>query len=61
MQEPTGCDDTPIYRRLIAERGDAPAQVRGKAQRLQSALERDTCPAPQTNPPGHHAVPPPPN
>ncbi|WP_331755597.1 hypothetical protein [Streptomyces sp. NBC_01643] len=32
--------DTPIYNRLIAERGDIPAQVRGEAQRLGQELER---------------------
>ncbi|MCX4767651.1 hypothetical protein OG562_43215 [Streptomyces sp. NBC_01275] len=33
-------DDTPIYHRLIIERGDVPAQVRGEAERIQRDLDR---------------------
>lgn len=32
--------ETPIYNRLILERGDVPADVRGVAQRLERDLER---------------------
>ncbi|CAM5734620.1 hypothetical protein [Streptomyces fumanus] len=31
--------DSPIYDRLIAERGDVPALVRGEAERLRRELE----------------------
>ncbi|WP_093564058.1 hypothetical protein [Streptomyces sp. OspMP-M43] len=51
--------ETPIYHRLIAERGDIPAQVRGEAQRLQSTLERLIRPAPRTNSPSHRPAAPP--
>ncbi|MEU6611539.1 hypothetical protein ABZ922_42110 [Streptomyces shenzhenensis] len=30
--------ETPIFSRLIAERGDAPAQVRGEAERIRRDL-----------------------
>ncbi|MFF8913292.1 hypothetical protein ACF08M_08190 [Streptomyces sp. NPDC015032] len=30
--------ETPIYCRLLAERGDVPAQVRGEAERIQHSL-----------------------
>ncbi|SER99817.1 hypothetical protein OG352_00835 [Streptomyces sp. NBC_01485] len=33
-------DDTPIYHRLISERGDVPAQVRGEAERIKRDLDR---------------------
>ncbi|MDQ0585199.1 hypothetical protein [Streptomyces rishiriensis] len=33
-------DDTPIYHRLITERGDVPAQVRGEAERIKRDLDR---------------------
>jgi hypothetical protein len=33
-------EDVPIYRRLVAERGDIPAQVRGDAERIRDDLQR---------------------
>ncbi|MCX4743837.1 MULTISPECIES: hypothetical protein [Streptomyces] len=33
-------DDTPIYSRLVTERGDVPAQVRGEAERIKRDLDR---------------------
>jgi len=33
-------DDTPIYHRLVSERGDVPAQVRGEAERIRRELDR---------------------
>ncbi|MGW7674541.1 hypothetical protein ACWGJX_47200 [Streptomyces sp. NPDC054775] len=33
-------EDVPIYRRLVAERGDIPAQVRGEAERIRNDLQR---------------------
>ncbi|MET8169524.1 hypothetical protein ACFU6S_24790 [Streptomyces sp. NPDC057456] len=33
-------DDTPIYHRLITERGDVPAQVKGEAERIKRDLDR---------------------
>nr|WP_229703860.1 hypothetical protein [Streptomyces albiflavescens] len=32
--------DVPIYQRLVAERGDIPAQVRGEAERILHDLQR---------------------
>ncbi|MDX3520137.1 hypothetical protein PV725_19610 [Streptomyces scabiei] len=32
--------DTPIFSRLVDERGDIPAQVRGEAERIRRDLER---------------------
>ncbi|MEV6193103.1 hypothetical protein AB0M19_11950 [Streptomyces sp. NPDC051920] len=32
--------EAPIYRQLIAERGDVPAQVRGEAERIRRDLQR---------------------
>ncbi|MET7989058.1 hypothetical protein [Streptomyces sp. NPDC005281] len=32
--------EAPIYRQLVAERGDVPAQVRGEAERIRSDLQR---------------------
>ncbi|GGW55343.1 hypothetical protein GCM10010503_35480 [Streptomyces lucensis JCM 4490] len=32
--------DTPIYTRLVAERGDVPARVRGEAERIHHDLAR---------------------
>lgn len=51
--------ENPIYHRLIAERGDIPAQVRGEAQRLQFTLECLIHPAPQADSPSHRAAAPP--
>jgi hypothetical protein len=46
--------DTPIYSRLIAERGDVPAQVRGEADRIHRHLAQTMrLPAPHgTSSPG---------
>ncbi|MFF4350326.1 hypothetical protein [Streptomyces sp. NPDC001530] len=33
-------EDAPIYQRLVAERGDIPAQVRGEAERIRNDLQR---------------------
>jgi hypothetical protein len=45
--------DTPIYGRLIAERGDVPAQVRGEADRIHRHLTQVMrLPAPHDVPPG---------
>jgi hypothetical protein len=33
-------DDTPIYHRLVTERGDVPADVRGEAERIKRDLDR---------------------
>ncbi|MCX4993661.1 hypothetical protein [Streptomyces sp. NBC_00568] len=33
-------EDVPIYRRLVAERGDIPAQVRGEAERIRKDLQQ---------------------
>ncbi|MFD7461088.1 MULTISPECIES: hypothetical protein [unclassified Streptomyces] len=42
---------TPIYSRLIAERGDVPAQVRGEADRIHHHLARTMrLPAPHDPP-----------
>ncbi|MFF5553994.1 hypothetical protein [Streptomyces olivaceoviridis] len=51
--------DTPIYSRLIAERGDVPAQVRSEADRIHRHLAQTMhLPAPQGAPgPGSHAAP----
>ncbi|MFD6919628.1 hypothetical protein ACFV99_05320 [Streptomyces sp. NPDC059944] len=32
--------EAPIYRQLISERGDVPAQVRGEAERIRRDLQR---------------------
>ncbi|MEU0782624.1 hypothetical protein ABZ341_13710 [Streptomyces sp. NPDC006173] len=32
--------DAPIYRQLVTERGDIPAQVRGEAERIHRDLQR---------------------
>ncbi|MGW1892445.1 hypothetical protein ACWCP6_19715 [Streptomyces sp. NPDC002004] len=32
--------ETPIYSRLVAERGDVPSQVRGEARRIRRDLAR---------------------
>ncbi|MCX4791822.1 hypothetical protein OG369_38850 [Streptomyces sp. NBC_01221] len=48
--------ETPIYHRLVAERGDIPAHVRGEAQRLERDLERVITPAPHPDPASHHAA-----
>lgn len=33
-------DDTPIYHRLVTERGDVPAEVKGEAERIKRDLDR---------------------
>lgn len=35
-------EETPIYTRLITERGDVPTQVRGEAERIRRDLARVT-------------------
>ncbi|MFB9463430.1 hypothetical protein [Streptomyces cinereospinus] len=45
--------ETPIFSRLVAERGDIPAQVRGEAERIRRDLARVI---PQTPAP-HHGTP----
>ncbi|MFD4953455.1 hypothetical protein [Streptomyces sp. NPDC058451] len=51
--------ETPIYSRLIIERGDIPAQVRGEADRIHRHLAQvlPQVPAPGPNAP-RHARPP---
>ncbi|MEV0695955.1 hypothetical protein [Streptomyces sp. NPDC050388] len=41
--------ETPVYSRLVAERGDVPAQVRGEADRIRRDLAR-VMPAPPPAP-----------
>ncbi|MEV7239119.1 hypothetical protein AB0N06_36065 [Streptomyces sp. NPDC051020] len=41
--------ETPIYRRLVAEQGDVPARVRGEAEQLHRDLAK-------VMPPGHRPV-----
>ncbi|MFC4503918.1 MULTISPECIES: hypothetical protein [Streptomyces] len=43
-------DDTPIYHRLVTERGDVPALVRGEAERIKRDLERVMGGGPAHNP-----------
>ncbi|WP_340374011.1 hypothetical protein U5640_01720 [Streptomyces sp. SS7] len=43
-------DDTPIYHRLVSERGDIPAQVRGEAERIKRDLDRVMAGGPSINP-----------
>jgi hypothetical protein len=38
--------ETPIYTRLVTERGDVPAQVRSEAQRIHRDLARMIAPGP---------------
>ncbi|WP_330455694.1 hypothetical protein OIB37_01710 [Streptomyces sp. NBC_00820] len=45
--------ETPIYTRLITERGDVPAMVRGEADRIHRDLERVTGYSPVLAP--HHS------
>ncbi|MEU1056592.1 hypothetical protein [Streptomyces sp. NPDC005876] len=47
--------DSPIYDRLVAERGDVPALVRGEAERLHRELEVVMRPlrSPGARPPAH--------
>ncbi|WP_437066490.1 hypothetical protein [Streptomyces sp. enrichment culture] len=49
--------ETPIYSRLVAERGDIPAQVSGEADRLRRELARVIPPAPPGPPAGHPGHP----
>jgi hypothetical protein len=44
---------TPVYDRLVAERGDVPVQVRGEAERIHHDLAQilPQTPAPQPNTP----------
>jgi hypothetical protein len=43
--------DAPIYRQLITERGDVPAQVRGEAERIRRDLQRVMPPMQESPPP----------
>ncbi|MGW3425036.1 hypothetical protein [Streptomyces phaeochromogenes] len=49
--EPVAFAETPIYSRLVAERGDVPARTRDEADRLHRLLEQvfsaTSTPAPQ--------------
>ncbi|MET9442762.1 hypothetical protein [Streptomyces sp. NPDC006610] len=47
--------ETPIYTRLVAERGDVPARVRGEADRIHRDLARvmRSAPAPGVPHGGH--------
>ncbi|MGW3954706.1 hypothetical protein ACWEKM_28085 [Streptomyces sp. NPDC004752] len=51
--------DSPIYDRLVAERGDIPARVRSEADRLRREVEAVMLPLRSPGPPGA-ALPPPP-
>lgn len=42
--------ETPIYSRLVAERGDVPARVRGEAERTRDLAQTVRLPAPQGAP-----------
>ncbi|WP_371572865.1 hypothetical protein [Streptomyces sp. NBC_01314] len=41
--------ETPIFSRLVAERGDVPAQVRGEAERIRHDLARVLRQAPESS------------
>ncbi|GAA2236412.1 hypothetical protein [Streptomyces nogalater] len=43
--------ETPVYDRLVAERGDIPVQVRGEADRIRRDLAQ-VLPRPTTSQPG---------
>jgi hypothetical protein len=49
--------DTPIYSRLVEERGDVPQVVRGEAERIQRDLGRLIALAPQPPAGGQHYRP----
>ncbi|MFJ5777113.1 hypothetical protein [Streptomyces sp. NPDC093094] len=49
--------ETPIYSRLVAERGDVPAQVSGEADRLRRELARVIPPSPSAGPSAQPARP----
>jgi hypothetical protein len=42
--------ETPIYNRLVAERGDVPVQVRGEAERIHRSLAPLLGPPPSARP-----------
>ena len=42
--------ETPIYNRLVAERGDIPVQVRGEAERIHRSLTPLLGPPPSSRP-----------
>ncbi|MEU6814522.1 hypothetical protein [Streptomyces sp. NPDC046860] len=46
--------DTPIFSRLVAERGDVPAEVRGEADRIHRDLARVMPPGTGLPVPGQH-------
>lgn len=45
-EELTVSQKTPIYSRLVAERGDIPAQVRNEAERIHRDMARVIAPEP---------------
>ncbi|MER6145216.1 hypothetical protein ABT174_35220 [Streptomyces sparsogenes] len=47
---------TPVYDRLIAERGDVPVQVRGEADRIHRQLARVLHLAPPSQPSTPHSA-----
>ncbi|MCP9946912.1 hypothetical protein LUX12_22240 [Streptomyces somaliensis] len=49
--------ETPIYSRLVEERGDVPQAVRGEAERIQRDLGRLIMLSPQPPAGGHHYHP----
>ncbi|CAL9666782.1 hypothetical protein SUDANB105_07284 [Streptomyces sp. enrichment culture] len=59
---PTVFQETPIYSRLIAERGDIPLQVRSEADRIRRDLEAvmRVAPSPASGLPGQLGFPGPP-
>jgi hypothetical protein len=48
--------EAPIYRQLVAERGDVPAQVRGEAERIGRDLQRVMPPVQGSAPPAPEHV-----
>ncbi|WP_228973053.1 hypothetical protein [Streptomyces sp. DH12] len=49
--------ETPIYSRLVAERGDVPQEVRGEAERIRRDLGRLIATGPQPPATGQHYRP----
>ncbi|MEU2062386.1 hypothetical protein [Streptomyces sp. NPDC013455] len=49
--------ETPIYSRLVAERGDIPIQVRHEAERIHRDLAHVLPPLPAPHPSGPHNTP----
>jgi hypothetical protein len=46
--------ETPIYVRLVTERGDVPSEVRREAEQIHRDLARYITPAQQPNPPAQY-------